>query len=369
MGCALVLLAACGARTNRGEDDEGAGEGTDESGGTESGGDTSGDTEGDEAQCTYENYENHADVLDELKIGCFPLPPDGVCEPCDLECAESILVVCGESGTGLGDVALDTSCYDHLVLCSELVDGECCHLVTARGSLVIPGRPIRRDGGPGLPALLGCPISDGGHRVADGYRMLARFERASVDAFERAADLLEQVGAPPELVVAHRVAAQEEAGHAELALAAAAAFDGGEVALGEMPAVPVVDLEPFVRDLVRDGCIGEAVAAREARWALARVSGGSPAYEFWKVVAVEEAGHAALAWRTLEWLLERFPELGGVVISQLRAASQSAYRTTESETDPELAQAGIADGKVRSDLYRATMDELLVEARSVLSAT
>jgi hypothetical protein len=354
---ALALLAACGpAKPIQEAGDEGDGD-------TESGVDMP-----PGAMCTLENYADDPQLTGFAGVGCFPVEPDGSCAACDLECMESIVFTCPLEGCESPDFPCIDNCVDHLLLCSEQLGDQCCHLVTASGnSGVVPGRPLRERGLPRLPrlAVVG-PASDDSERrlAADCYREFARYERSSVDAFIHAALLLERLGAPPELIDGQREAAREEAGHARLALAAAQALDGRAATLGELPPITVeLDLERFVCDLIHDGCIGERIATREAAWALdqACVREHAALRAYWMAVIDEEASHAALAWQTLEWLLVARPELGPLVNRELAAAVGPRASVRPADHDA----FGLPAATTQLALRELAIDELVAEARQV----
>src|SRR5690606_19170022 len=229
----------------------------------------------------------------------------------------------------------------------------------------VPGRPLRERGIPQLPTLTITGPAGGDpdrQRAADQYREFARYERASVDAFLCAAVLLEQLGAPSELIERHRDAAREEAGHARLALAAALALDGRAATLAELPVTePELELDGFVRDLIHDGCIGELIAAREAEWALAQacVRQHQALRSYWTAVVDEEAGHAELAWRALEWLMAARPELVDRVVHELRVA----IRPRRPIDDAHHEALGLPAAQTRATLRQRAIDELLAHAR------
>jgi hypothetical protein len=329
LSSAVVLLAACGPAkpvAEAGErGDGGEADGSENAEQPSEAGEGEGDTGTSEAACTLENYATDPQLLPFTEVGCFPAVPGEACPVCELPCMETIVYDCPFNGCGLPDVPCINECGSHLVLCSEKLGDQCCYLVTAEYVGGVPGRPLRERGVPQLPAIavMGSPSGDA--HAADEYREFARYEHASVASFLYAAAILEQFGAPFELLERHREAAREEAGHARLALAAAQALDGRSATLGELP-MPAIDfeLESFVRDLIHDGCIGELIATHEAEWMLEQpyVHECEPLRRYWTSVAAEEAGHAALAWAVLEWLLEVRPELRPLIIRELAAALQ-----------------------------------------------
>lgn len=322
---ALLVLAACSTRTvDEAGDETGDGDGETNAKASESGDDTTSTETGEvEPMCAIENYADDPQLGEFVARGCVGLVAGGTCAPCSTACMEDILSSCEscfEPEVPEEDPVCFDECTEHRVLCSEEINGQCCHLVTADYGGSVPGRPLREAGEVRLPELACSGAqSEAGRR----YREFARYERASVDAFAFAAALLDELGAPQDLVEAHRVAAREEAEHAQLALACAESLDGCTATLGELDVGEwVFDVERFVCDLIHDGCIGELVAAHEAAFALAQadVREREVLRHYWQTVLDEETGHAQLAWRTLEWLLAARPELAAITERELTRA-------------------------------------------------
>lgn len=146
----------------------------------------------------------------------------------------------------------------------------------------------------------------------------ARLEAASVLAFSQLADRLQAWGAPGTLVDRCREAAVEEAQHAEL-LGALASAAGNDVEPATQHHV-AVDLLGAALDNAVEGCVREAwsalacaVSARRARTSALRI-----AYER---LAVDEAGHAQLAWDLHQWFMEQVsPDQRDIIIVAQRKA-------------------------------------------------
>jgi hypothetical protein len=227
---ALALLSACGASEG------GVGEGESED---EVGEDTSATIETGEEPipCTEESYieDNCAPDCPIYEFICLPMPDTGLCPPCDDYCAY--------------ELATNKVDYIHTVMCSEVVDGQCCHVIRSEDTSLSFGRPLRDGSTPLLPDLVaGCSSSSA---AGEAYREVARAERASVEAFLHCAAVLAELGAPVELVEQNRGAAREEAKHARLALQAAEALDGVRASLTETPS-PAQALAPLA---ARDGSL------------------------------------------------------------------------------------------------------------------
>jgi hypothetical protein len=143
--------------------------------------------------------------------------------------------------------------------------------------------------------------------AAAHWARVGLMEHASIAAFARFTLHLLALGAPPELVRESQEALGDETQHARLAFGLASAFAGEAVGPGPLAidgALDRFELRDFVATLIREGCIGETVAAVEAREALEHAT--DPAVRaVLEAIACDELRHAALAWRTLGWVVHR----------------------------------------------------------------
>ncbi len=174
----------------------------------------------------------------------------------------------------------------------------------------------------------------------------ARLEHASVAAFARATIELMAVGAPADLIAAHQRAALDEIEHARLCFALGSAYAGEPVEPGPLPALAprAPDLERLARDTFVEGCVGETISALAAARAARGAERG-----VWRRLATDEADHAALAWRTLAWLVSRGAGRGLHAIAaemQARSAKPSRRRALPGR----LSDAALAE--VRADAFR-----------------
>jgi hypothetical protein len=195
--------------------------------------------------------------------------------------------------------------------------GQCCYVVD--GTLYLcGGRPFVVDGAARTAAgearadwLL--RVADAGDvdedtrcALAEAWTRSALDEHASVASFARFVLELLGVGAPADLVSRAQRALGDEIRHAELCFGLASAFAGRAVGPGPLAvagAAPArVDLAEIAAAAVREGCVGETLAAFEA--AVARDAAEHPAVRVaLDVIARDEADHAALAYRFVAWAL------------------------------------------------------------------
>jgi hypothetical protein len=139
--------------------------------------------------------------------------------------------------------------------------------------------------------------------LAEAWARDARYEHASVASFARLALELLAVGAPPELLRDAQQAMGDEIRHAEHCFALASTYAGSLMGPGPLPfdgALPRASLEDMAAAAVREGCIGETIAALAA--AEARDRARDPAVRAaLDVIATDEAEHAAMSWRLCAW--------------------------------------------------------------------
>ncbi|MCB9684995.1 MAG: ferritin-like domain-containing protein [Alphaproteobacteria bacterium] len=222
----------------------------------------------------------------------------------------------------------------------------------------ICGRPVLHDGAPVVAPVVARPsgwnLAPGAglanldpaerERLAAHWLDAAVMEHASVAAFSRMSLDLLRLGAPPELLVATHRAALDEVEHARLCFSLASAYRGipsspGPLTLPEAAGSSQADA---AEALLREGCVGETLAAVDAatRLAQARDPAVRAALE---VVVRDESEHAALAWRTLRWMLAADPS------EELRArlsravAEEAGRWTREAESVP-VSEAEAAHG-------------------------
>lgn len=163
-------------------------------------------------------------------------------------------------------------------------------------------------------------------RIGGYWLATARLEHASVASFARFTLDLMRFGAPPELLAAAQRAALDEIDHAKRCFDLASRAAGGPRSPGVLDAGGIGggDVMAFAEALVREGCVGETLGAMEA--AFRRIGATEPSVvETLAVIERDEAEHAALAWRTLRWLLETH-DGGGRIHARVREVIEEEAR-------------------------------------------
>lgn len=242
----------------------------------------------DSGQCGVSSYNDGCGYTQQL--GCRT--GDDTCRVAD---------DCDDAGATCGIGYSETGTFD----CQQqgCAIGRPLHAEALGPTRVAPTVPSR-GWSRALPAAL---PTDPALRRALGQRWasVAALEHASVASFARATLQLLSFGAPPALLRDHQAAGLDEVAHAELAYGVASQLLGEPVGPGPLSLAGLsinMSLEDALWTLVVEGCVGETVGAAEARAAAEGVPEG-PLRAALLTVAEDEARHAALAWRTLRWML------------------------------------------------------------------
>lgn len=265
--------------------------------------------------------------------------------------ADCVGGLCGVDGTG-SFMCAPAGCAvgrPFLVSGQERVAG-----VRARGDWLIPCEFDLLD----LPQSARCV-------AADAWVALAQMEHASIAAFARFALQLLQLGAPADLIERAARAMADETRHAQLAFGLAGAFSGrafGPAALDVEHSLVERSLLEVVRLVVREGCIGETVAALEAREAAAHANLPGLA-DCLHGVADDETRHAELAWRFVGWALEQEPlQVAALLRTELAREVErvSTAPARQPSADELIAlRCGVVPQQLRREVREAALREVI----------
>jgi hypothetical protein len=212
--------------------------------------------------------------------------------------------------------------------------------------------------------------------IAQGWREQALMEHASVAAFARFSLQLLQLGAPAELVAAAAVAMQDEIRHARACFELARRHSSEDVGPGPLAldgALEQKGLTEMALDTLREGCIGETVAALEAAEALQHCEDPA-ARAVLQRIAVEEGQHAELAWRFVAWAIETRPGLLDRVREAFTHELASAHPARErslravAAADRELARHGLLSPALRAALRQRVLAGVVAPCAEALFA-
>ena len=201
-------------------------------------------------------------------------------------------------------------------------------------------------------------------RLCEHWTWIGLMEHASVAAFARFAMQLMQLGVPPQLLIETQQAMADETEHARLCFALASHY--GERPIGPGPlaiegALETNGLEEILAMVIREGCIGETVAALEAREALEHVVDPT-VHAVLERIAEDERRHSLLAWRTMRWALDHGarPEWVRREFQLARAERVGdAPATPERFSDAVLLAHGVVGDAMRDALRRDVFDEII----------
>jgi hypothetical protein len=217
---------------------------------------------------------------------------------------------------------------------------------------------------PGLPALLDELDAEVRAKLAEHWARSGLLEHASIAAFARFSLELVALGAPSELVAEAALAMADETRHARICFGLAAAYGGAPVGPGPLSvdgSLAAPTLESVVKTVVLEGCIGETIAAAEAR-ELANTTLDLAVGEILEQIASDEARHATLAYRFVRWALEKGgAELGKVVIETVAREVERVRREPEGRrSDARTLSLGMPFPAFRASLRREVLERVIV---------
>jgi hypothetical protein len=210
--------------------------------------------------------------------------------------------------------------------------------------------------------------------LADHWRDAALMEHASIAAFARFTLELLALGAPAELVRDAASAMADEQRHATTCFALASAYAGTPVGPGALDvrgAVGEVDLESVVVTAFVEACVGETVAALEAR-ELARRADDPVVERVLERIAEDEARHAALGWRFVRWALLQpgGAEVASRLDAELRRACERQTASIEPAShgfdDEVLCDNGVFSPARSASLRREALDTVVAPCLTAL---
>ncbi len=225
-----------------------------------------------------------------------------------------------------------------------------------------------------VPDVEGVPIKLRAE-LASRWTLVAQTKHASIAAFARFSLQLLALGAPADLLERTHQALIDETAHARSAFALASAYAGrpiGPDRLGiEGANASDVDLAEVVRLVVREGCVGETVAAIEASEAEGRCV-DPVVRRVLARIAIEEGRHAELAWRTVRWALDsgdpRVREVLDGELTRLQEETADTAPPTTSDADERFLAWGCVTDGLRAVLRASTLERVVLPALGAMLA-
>ncbi len=264
--------------------------------------------------------------------------------------AEQMLLVLGEPGRA---VRLENTCHPEGGLCEGrpfIVD----HL--ARTAAAVPRPDWCAEAR--APSTAAPRVRDA---LATAWTNAALAEHASIASFARAVLELLSLGAPPEIVHATQAALADEVEHARLCFGEARRHRDHDLGPGPLAQdagvlARVGDPVAITLAVFDEGCVGEGVAAAIAGLA-AEACRDEPTAALLRRICADESRHAALAWQTLRWLIERY---GDVIATPLRGRLAALVSPTAPRTrTPDLRAHGRLDARECAEIHRAVLARIV----------
>jgi hypothetical protein len=241
-----------------------------------------------------------------------------------------------------------------------------------------PGRPFLIDGSAvtahvlerrdwldeGAPAVDDLALTPAAREALTAhYTRAAQLEHASIAAFARFTLQLLELAAPAELVGASQQALADELEHAKTCFGLASRFAGRALGPAGLPIAGCLGettLADVLRLAVREGCIGETVAAVQASEAYAHASDAGVRQALFAIQR-DEARHAELAFRFVRWALERDASLQAIVVDELENAQRRAEQLQfgDAAADAQCVAHGLLPAAHLVDLERRVVDDVV----------
>ena len=166
------------------------------------------------------------------------------------------------------------------------------------------------------------------------------------------------LGAPADLLIRTVQAMSDEIRHTQIGCGIIQALSGNEFALGPIDIAGSLEgsesLEQIVRLCVREGIIGETLAALELCVSLDSIQ-LAPVRANIQSVAQDEAKHAELAYAFVSWVLSKWPDLWSVVEEEINAWQYHGDSSIEG-----IARWGIHSGAERAKIQQDGMQHLVL---------
>jgi hypothetical protein len=209
--------------------------------------------------------------------------------------------------------------------------------------------------------------------VGDRWSEMGLMEHASIAAFARFTLQLLHVGAPRDLIERSQQAMLDETLHTRLCFELASRYLERPVGPGRLlmdAALQETQLTQIVITTFREGCVGETVAALEARDALEGATDPDVQRTLARI-AEDELHHAELAWRFVRWALtEHGPTLRVVLAAEVRRLERELEQSPESAAEtPAVAEHGILSKRDQRQIRRTALAEVVLPCAASLLVT
>jgi hypothetical protein len=188
-------------------------------------------------------------------------------------------------------------------------------------------------------------------------------EHASIASFARFAQELMALAAPPDLIAAALRAGLDEVEHAQTSFQIAAELLGEPVGPTSLPLVPPrqLSIPELALSTFEEACVEESLGALIALRA-AELCTHPTISEALHKIAHEEAQHAELAWRTIQWTLTtpQAEHVQASIAARIATQEPSQRLHIAAPLEEELLAFGIISGQSLGKLEQQAWTDIVV---------
>ncbi len=225
-----------------------------------------------------------------------------------------------------------------------------------------------------------CPWTDGLNAdacgaLAEHWTRAALLEHAAVAAFARLVMQLMSLGAPPDLIDEAQVAMGDKTAHAKLCFALASAYAGSNVQPRRLNINRALNADSpldILRVVVREGCIGETLAAVEAAEGRENAT-DTVVKQVLSRIHDDETRHAELAWRTVKWAigagLTTPAEMERELLAAIDQASADSADMARVQGRGDLASHGLLTPATTAEVRRVALESIVRPAVDALTGS
>lgn len=305
-----------------------------------------------------------AQYFDRFGIGCG--------EPAAYAC-QTAADECTTDEDCAGDFGGNCNVVDGSRSCVELPNVACGRpfLVAGEQRLAAVARGSSWSAELARPELLETLTDAQRAKLGQIWTEIGLMEHASVAAFARFTLQLLHLGAPADLVQASVAASGDETRHALACFALASAYTGKSVAPGALSmdaALDAVRLRDVVALAVREGCVGETIAALEAA-ECAEHCRDAVVRDVLVGIAADEKRHSELAWHFVAWALQQDASLADVVRTECERAAREFAPSEQNDDSFDSNVHGVLTAALRSQIRAAACRDVVLPCMLALLDT
>lgn len=204
-------------------------------------------------------------------------------------------------------------------------------------------------------------------KAAGYWAKVAMMEHASVASFSRFSLELMSVGASPELLALAHQAALDEVRHTQISLDIANQFSMTTFTPGAFPISNKAadfafgDMEKIASAAALEACIEETLAAAVVLYQ-AEHMGDVRQQILLRAVALDEANHAAFAWRAVQWMASTSPDVHAAISAIFSNRAREYEVASETSSISKLQHLGLLDQGTVAKIQYGAWHQVVVPA-------